>query len=569
MGDMFFGKSLPLGNAAALRFRMATLTTGAWLGIAMVAAGLAYFGLTWNAGNRPLLTGIGIAVGVSDVGVLLLPMERIVAGRWREDFFLGWTLSTVAVVLLLGALDPTVPSPLTLPLMMPMLFAGMSYPPASARICCATVVFGYGAEVLILGQISAFSLFLFMVILWTAGMCLWQARNREQQHLELEHQRDELARIADIDPLTEALNRRGFEELLGRELAEAARGERPLTLAVLDLDDFKAVNDREGHGAGDAVLCETVKRMSRVLRPMDAVGRLGGDEFAVLFPRTGEAEAEMAVRRLRGALGDLVSTSIGYSCFPSDGASPEELSKRADLRLYSAKAKRQRGSKEEALELSWATALADSIDRRMNGTHQHSRQVAEYSVGIARGLGWDESQLAQLRLAATLHDVGKASVPDRILSKPGRLEPAEYEEIQRHTVIGAEMLARIDGLDEIVPWVRHSHEHFDGSGYPDGLVGEAIPAASRILLTADAFDAMTSDRPYRQALPVDEALAELQRHAGTQFDAGCVAELAAVLSAPNRTAASSTHRLPLEAMNQRMLQRRSLSPRSRPRASAS
>jgi hypothetical protein len=115
MGGMFFGKSSPLGNAAALRFRMATLTTGAWLGIAMVAAGLAYFGLTWNAGNRPLLTGIGIAVVVSDVGVLLLPMERVVAGRWREDFFLSWTLTTVAVVLLLGALDPTVPSPLTLP----------------------------------------------------------------------------------------------------------------------------------------------------------------------------------------------------------------------------------------------------------------------------------------------------------------------------------------------------------------------------------------------------------------------------------------------------------------------
>jgi diguanylate cyclase (GGDEF)-like protein/putative nucleotidyltransferase with HDIG domain len=534
MGGMFFGKSPPLGNAAALRFRMATLTTGAWLGIAMVAAGLAYFGLTWDAGNRPLLTGIGVAVGVSDVGVLLLPMERIVAGRWREDFFLGWTLSTVAVVLLLGALDRTVPSPLTLPLMMPMLFAGMSYPPASARICCAAVVFGYGAEVLILGQISAFSLFLFMVILWTAGMCLWQAHNREQQHLELEHQRDELARIADVDPLTEALNRRGFEELLDRELAEAARGAQSLTLAVLDLDDFKAVNDREGHGAGDAVLRETVKRMSSVLRPMDAVGRLGGDEFAVLFPRTGAAEAQPAVRRLRDALAGLVSTSIGYSCFPADGFTLEQLSKSADLRLYSAKVKRHRGRKEEALELSWATALADSVDRRMNGSDLHSRRVAEYSVEIAKGLGWDESQLAQLRLAATLHDVGKASVPDRILNKPGKLEPAEYQEIQQHTVVGAEMLARIDGLDEIVPWVLHSHEHFDGSGYPDGLVGEAIPAASRILLTADAFDAMTADRPYRRALAVAEALAELRRHAGTQFDADCVAELAAVLGAADQ-----------------------------------
>ena len=533
---MFFGKSPPLSDAAALRFRMATLNTGAWLGIAMVAAGLAYFGLTWDAGNRPLLAGIGIAVGVSDVGVLLLPMERIVAGRWRESFFLGWTLLTVLVVLLLGALDPTVPSPLTLPLMMPMLFAGMSYPPASARICCAASVFGYGMEALILGQISAFSGFFFMVVLWTAGMCLWQAHNREQQHVRLERQRDELARIADIDPLTEALNRRGFEELLGRELAEAVRGVRPLTLAVLDLDDFKAVNDREGHGAGDAVLRETVERISRVLRSMDAVGRLGGDEFAVLLPRTGEAEALLAVARLRDVLADLVPASIGYGCFPADGASPEELSKQADLRLYSAKVQRQPGWGQGALELSWAAAMADAVDRRMNGTHRHSRQVAEYAALIGRAFGWDEQQLGLLRLAATLHDVGKVCIPDRILNKPGKLDAAEYEEIKRHTIVGAEMLASIDGLEEIVTWVLHSHEHIDGSGYPDGLAGEMIPAASRILLTADAFDAMTSDRPYRRALEVEAALAELRRHAGTQFDVGCVTALAAALGTPGPVA---------------------------------
>jgi diguanylate cyclase (GGDEF)-like protein/putative nucleotidyltransferase with HDIG domain len=527
---MVFGKSPPLTAAASLRFRMATLNTGAWLGIAMVTVGLAYFGLTWDDGNRPALAGIAIAVGVTDVAVLLMPMKQIVAGRWRESFFLAWTLSTVAVVLLLGALDPADPSPLTLPLMMPMLFAGMSYPPASARICCAAAVSGYGAEVLILGQASAFSGFLLMVLVWTAGMCLWQAHNREQQREELERQRDELARIVDIDPLTEALNRRGFEELLRRELAEAARGETSLTLAVLDLDDFKAVNDHAGHAAGDALLRETVRRLTHVLRPMDAVGRLGGDEFAVLLPRTGEVEAQAALGRLSEALADLVPASVGYSCFPADGVSLEGLSKQADLRLYVAKAQRQRGPKEGALELSWASALADAIDRRMNGTHRHSRQVAEYAVAIARGLGWDERRLGLLRLAATLHDVGKVSVPDRILNKPGGLDPDEYEEIKQHTVVGADMLARIGGLDEIVPWVRHSHEHVDGSGYPDGLVGEAIPAASRVLLTADAFDAMTSDRPYRQGLPVEAALGELKCHAGTQFDADCVAKLATVLA---------------------------------------
>jgi diguanylate cyclase (GGDEF)-like protein/putative nucleotidyltransferase with HDIG domain len=528
---MLLPESPPLTDAAGLRFRMATLKAGVWLGLGMIAAGMAYFALTWDDGNRPLLACTGLAVAVTDVGILLLPMQRIVAGRWREPFFLAWTLSNVAVLLLLGALDPTDPSPLTLPLMMPMLFAGMSYPRASARICCAAVVFGYGAEALIRGQDFAFSVFFAMVLVWTAGMCLWQARNRERQHDELERQRDELARVSLTDPLTDALNRRGFEDRLRRELADSARSGRPLMLAVLDLDGFKAVNDREGHAAGDALLCETVRRLTSVLRPLDVVGRLGGDEFAVLFPGAGQANSESLVGRLRDALAGRVPASFGYSCFPDDGVHPEELFNHADVRLYAAKAQRPRRREDRALELIWATALADAVDRRMDVSHQHSRQVAEYAAVIARGLGWDEAQLGTLRLAATLHDVGKVCIPDRILNKPGKLDHAEYAELKRHTIVGAEMLARIDDLDEIVPWVRHSHEHVDGSGYPDGLVGDAIPAASRIMLVADAFDAMTSDRPYRRARAVTVALAELQRHAGTQFDAACVAALTAAVVA--------------------------------------
>jgi diguanylate cyclase (GGDEF)-like protein len=502
---MTFARSPPLQDVAALRFRMATLTTGVWLGIAMVAAGEAYFALTWDQGNRPLLAALGLAVAVFDLGVLLLPMKRIVAGRWREMFFLGWTLSNVAVLLLLGAVDPSEPSPLTLPLLMPMLFAGMSYPRASARICCAAVVFGYAAEALILGHEFAFSGLFVMVLTCTAGMCLWQASNRERQHDELERQRDELARISLTDPLTEALNRRGFEDRLGRELADAVRSGRPLTLAVLDLDDFKAVNDREGHGAGDALLRETVRRLSEVLRPHDSLGRLGGDEFAVLFPGAGETDFKVVVDRLRDALTGSVPASIGHSCFPGDGDSPEALFGHADRRLYAAKAELPRERRNDALELRWATAMADAVDRRVDGTHQHSRRVAEHAAAIARGLGWGEPQLARLRLAVTLHDVG------------------------------AEILEQIGGLDEVAAWVRHSHEHVDGSGYPDGLAGDAIPAASRIVLVADAFDAMTSERPYRRPLTIEGALAELQRHAGTQFDAVCVAALTAALSAPALT----------------------------------
>ncbi len=206
---------------------MATLKTGVWLAVAMCAAGIAYFALTWDQGHRPALLAI-TAVGTAlDLGVLLLPMKKIVAGRWRELFFLSWTLANVVFILVLGALDPTEPSPVTLPLLMPMLFAGMSYPRTSARICAAAVVFGYTAEAIILGHDFAYSGFFVMVLAWTAFMCLWQAYNREQQHDELERQRDELARISLTDPLTEALNRRGFEDRLGRELADAARSGQP------------------------------------------------------------------------------------------------------------------------------------------------------------------------------------------------------------------------------------------------------------------------------------------------------------------------------------------------------
>ena len=476
---MSFARSPPLQDVAALRFRMATLTTGVWLGIAMVAAGEVYFVLTWDQGNRPLLAALGLAVALCDVAVLLLPMKRIVAGPWRELFFLNWTLSNVVVLLLLGAIDPTDPSPLTLPLMMPMLFAGMSYPRTSARICCAAVVLGYAAEAVLLGFEFAFSGLFVMVLVFTAGMCLWQASNRERQHDELERQRDELARISLTDPLTEALNRRGFEDRVGRELAGAMRSGEPLTHAVLDLDDFKSVNDRDGHAAGDALLRDTVSRLSAVLRPRDSLGRLGGDEFAVLLPGVGETHGGVVLERLRDALAGSAPASIGHSCFPDDGASAEELFGRADRRLYSAKADLPRER------------------RRTNGTHRHSRGVAEHAAAIARGLGWSEPQLSQLRLAAMLHDVG--------------------------TVVGSEMLTQIDGLEEVATWVHHSHEHVDGSGRPDGLVGDAIPAASRIVLVANAFDAMTTER----GLTIDAALAELQRHAGTQFDAACVAALPA------------------------------------------
>jgi len=167
----------------------------------------------------------------------------------------------------------------------------------------------------------------------------------------------------------------------------------------------------------------------------------------------------------------------------------------------------------------------------MGPSHEHSTAVGELATAIARRMGWAETRLAQLRVAAILHDVGKVAVPDALLRKPGRLGEQELAIVRAHPAVGADMVARIEGLEALGPWIRHSHEHVDGTGYPRGLAGEAIPLESRIILVADAFDAMTSDRAYSPARSVHDAMAELRRCAGTQFDAGCVQHLAEALHA--------------------------------------
>ena len=195
----------------------------------------------------------------------------------------------------------------------------------------------------------------------------------------------------------------------------------------------------------------------------------------------------------------------------------------ADIRLYLSRHGRSGAAGGE--RLSWATTMAHAVDLRMDSKHEHSRSVSDHAVSIATALGWRVDMLGMLRIAAMLHDVGKVGVPDSILCKPGPLTPEEFDVIKEHARSGAELVARIEGLEAIVPWIRHSHERFDGNGYPDGLRGDAIPQASRILLVADAFDAITSSRPYRDALPVTHACEELKRGVGTQFDPACVEAL--------------------------------------------
>jgi len=521
-------------DQSALRMREATFTAGVWLSYVVVAAASLYVALTWQQPHRAVITVL-YAVGLAGAFTISrLPRARIVRSSWREHFFLAWSLLDLGLIVASVALDGGTGSPLALVLFVPVVFAAMSYPLASVVFVGLLTMASYVALAIVLGGAPLSYELLFTAMLFCTGaMSAWQARNHDHQH-------QALMDVSRADALTGCLNRRGFEERAVAEIATAARTARQGAVLVLDVDHFKDVNDRLGHGAGDELLRWVVSTLREGLRPADAIGRIGGDEFAVLLADIEPSEALETASRLTDQLSRRQRCSIGVATFPLDGIVFEELMRAADARLYALREGRpsERGTAVEE-RLSWAATLAHTVDMRMSTEHEHSRAVADLAVEIGAGLGWGPQMLGTLRIAAMLHDVGKVTVPERILAKPGPLTAEERAVIEGHSVAGAELIARIDGLATIVPWVRHSHESFDGSGYPDGLAGEAIPQASRIMLVADAFDAITSDRPYRAGRSCQEALAELRAGAGTQFDPACVEALVELLGAAQPAAERS------------------------------
>jgi diguanylate cyclase (GGDEF)-like protein len=365
-------------------------------------------------------------------------------------------------------------------------------------------------------------------------------------------------RLALTDPLTGLGNHRHFHERLQQELGTAQEQERALSVCLIDIDDFKQVNDRLGHPAGDRVLSLVGAR----LRQGGEAFRLGGDEFALLLrdhdERTALAAATSIVDRVGSLdLGDLgaVTVSAGVATFPFQGARRDELIRLADNALYWAKEhgkNRVRVSRPDVVELAElkrlasgpdraaryraAASLARAVDARDAYTGSHSERVGELAARIAVRMGVDKEQVELTRLAGSLHDLGKLAIPEEILRKPGPLTDGERLVLERHPQIGFRMLESL-GVDPVADWVLHHHERWDGSGYPDGIPGERIPLGARILFVADAYDAMTSDRVYRRRLSDADALAELERCAGTQFDPDIVAAFVGELAGDARPAA--------------------------------
>jgi diguanylate cyclase (GGDEF)-like protein len=509
----------PVQDPAEVRFRVDCVLAGVVLTVGLCVAGMAYAALF---ADRPALVGAFFAAGLLGAGVVwALPWARIVRSPWREPAFLAWSLADIALIATAVVADGGAGSPLALVLFIPAVFAATSYPLLSVIAVGAIGVATYisiGVVTVDSGDAHGYVLMFALSLTITAIMSAWQARNHDRR-------RHDLARMSRTDPLTGCLNRRGFVERGDAYIADAKRTGRPLALVVLDLDRFKQVNDTRGHNAGDDVLRWTAERLGTVVRAIDGIGRLGGDEFVVILHGSNEGDAVNSAERMRAALSSRAPASLGVASYPRDGDTLDELLRSADARLYADKEAGRAAPPPERERLNWAAALAHAADLRMGFENDHAGAVAELAVGIALELGWDDERRTLLRLAAKLHDVGKVAISERILVKPGPLTAEEYEEVKRHSVVGAQIVARVEGLGEVVPWIRHAHEHLDGSGYPDGLCGDAIPEASRIVLVADAYDAITSDRAYRTACSSEEALAELERHAGTQFDPRCVAAL--------------------------------------------
>lgn len=397
----------------------------------------------------------------------------------------------------------------------------------------------------------------------------------------LKDSRDRLMEATSHDMPTGLYNHMYFHERLGDEIERAKRYKRHVSVMMIDLDRFKSVNDTLGHPVGNSVIRQLANVLRESVRQIDVVSRYGGDEFTIILPETNREAAVVAAENVRKAVEDHefvavpvneflsagfvpdgrqvvhLSVTIGIASYPEDQTLKDGLIMAADIALCRAK-HIQRNSvcsydpvfagdghvdPNELYQVlhdpnsTVVHSLAAAVDAKDRYTCGHSERVADYALQVADAAGMDDDFRDVIGIAGLLHDLGKIGVPDSILNKAGALSREERDTINQHPSMGGNILQRAPHLDAIIPAILFHHERWDGAGYPNGLVGEQIPLIARIMAIADAFDAMTSDRPYRRAMSVEAALIELRAGAGKQFDPDLVEKFVMSVIAKARKAA--------------------------------
>ncbi len=442
---------------------------------------------------------------------------------------------------------------------------------ASLVVTFALAVWAYrpGAAWFLVSQALLLAISATLLAIWLAG--------RRRGHLT---QNAEMVDNAMVDALTRIASHRVFQDRLVHECERAYRFGDTFVLVMLDLDNFRSINNHHGHRTGDMILIDLARRIKAQLRDIDLVARFGGDRFAIIFPHTYENGGLQVAERIRQNVAGWVfftddgsevrlTVSVGICSYPADGASAPDLVEVAGKSLGFAKAMggnqiqlyrelpvREAPDNVVSLPHSGREAivrsLAAAVDIRDGYTHTHSNLVSELAAAVARRQGLSAAEVGRVSVGALLHDVGKIGIPDAILTKAGNLSPEEWACIHEHPVLGKQILEQAPELTDITPLVLHHQERYDGTGYPDRLSGESIPLGARIIAAADAYHAIISDRPYRSRRSHVDAVDELSRCSGAQFDPKVVQDLLVVIDTDEKVRTL----LPLDEARSKMLARR-------------
>jgi two-component system, cell cycle response regulator len=538
--DFLYLAFYPASYAALLllaRSRTDSFRSSLWLDggiaaltVAALIATLAFQPIVDATGGSAAEIAVNLAYPVGDLLLLTLVVTVFGLNAWRPDpvwLLIGGGLALTAVAdglyLVQSATDQYVPGGL-LDLAWPasaLLVALAAWQPARKKIVVgdwlmiAVPVGGAIVAVQLLVydhfyrvNLAAVSLASWALLLALARLALAFLENQRTLH--------EAHGEARTDSLTGLRNRRSLMADLEMQLGLATLA-RPRALLLFDLDGFKEYNDAFGHPAGDGLLVRLAARLAEAVADAGDAYRLGGDEFCVLVSQ-GRDGVDAILAACSAALNERgegfeVTSSFGVVVLPEEADSPTLALQLADRRMYARKGGRRVSAGRQSRDV-----LLRTLSERRPDLQVRLRDIGELALAVGRELHMGPEGLDEVARAAELHDVGKIAVPDAILDKPGALDPVEWSFMRRHPLIGERILLAAPALRPVARLVRSSHERWDGGGYPDGLRGEEIPLGARVVAVCDAFDAMTTDRPYREPISEVAAVEELRRCAGTQFD---------------------------------------------------